>query len=49
MTMIERLIAAGMTQECAAETTIWYKAQGDDDGLEAYVIALEDSHVGQTQ
>ena len=45
MTMIERLIAAGMTQECAAETAMWFKAQGD--GLEAYVIALEASHVGQ--
>ena len=47
MTMIERLIAAGMTQECAAETAMWFNAQGDDDGLEAYVIALEASHVGQ--
>lgn len=28
MTMIERLIAAGMTQECAAETAMWFKAQG---------------------
>ena len=47
MTTIERLIAAGMTQECAAETAMWFKAQGEDDGLEAYVIALEASHVGQ--
>lgn len=47
MTMIERLIAAGMTQECATETAMWYRAQGYDEGLEAYVIALESSHVGK--
>ena len=49
MTTIERLIAAGMTPECAAETAMWYRAQGDDDGLESYVIALEASHVDQAQ
>lgn len=26
---------------------MWYRAQGDDEGLEAYVIALEASHVGR--
>ena len=41
MTMIERMVAAGMSKDCAAETAMWYMAQGDDDGLEAYVIALE--------
>lgn len=49
MNPIERMIVAGMTRECAAETAMWYMAQGDDDGLEAYVAALEalkklDSH-----
>ena len=46
MTIVERLIAAGMTPDCAAETAMWYRAQGDDEGREAYVIALEASHVG---
>lgn len=41
MTPIERLVAAGMSQECAAETAMWYMAQGDDEGLESYVTALE--------
>ena len=41
MTLVERLVAAGMSQDCAAETAMWYMAQGDDDGLESYVIALE--------
>lgn len=41
MTLIERMLAAGLSQDCAAETAMWYMAQGDDDGLEAYVIALE--------
>lgn len=41
MTLIERMVAAGMDQESASETAMWYMAQGDDDGLESYVIALE--------
>ena len=41
MTYVERLVDAGMSQECAAETAMWYMAQGDDDGLEDYVIGLE--------
>ena len=41
MTLVERLVAAGMSQDCAAETAMWYMAQGDDDGLESYVTALE--------
>lgn len=41
MTLVERLLAAGMSQDCAAETAMWYMAQGDDDGLESYVTALE--------
>ena len=41
MTLVERLVAAGMSESCAAETAMWYMAQGDDEGLEAYVIALE--------
>lgn len=45
MTLIERMVAAGMSRDCAAETAMWYMAQGDDDGLEDYVIALETSHV----
>ena len=41
MTLVERLVAAGMSQDCAAETAMWYMAQGDDEGLEDYVTALE--------
>ena len=41
MTLIERMVAAGMSEDAAAETAMWYMAQGDDDGLESYVIALE--------
>ena len=41
MTYIERLVSAGMSESCAAETAMWYMAQGDDEGLESYVVALE--------
>lgn len=41
MTLVERLVAAGMSQDCAVETAMWYMAQGDDEGLESYVTALE--------
>lgn len=37
MTLIERMVAAGMSRDCAAETAMWYMAQGDDEGLEDYV------------
>ena len=41
MTLVERMVAAGMSPDCASETAMWYMAQGDDEGLETYVIALE--------
>lgn len=41
MTAIERMVAAGMSEAAASETAMWYMAQGDDEGLETYVIALE--------
>lgn len=44
MTHVERMIAAGMSEAAASETAMWYMAQGDDDGLESYVTALEASH-----
>ena len=44
MTLVERLVAAGMSKDCAAETAMWYMAQGDDEGLESYVVALESLH-----
>ena len=44
MTLVERLVAAGMSQDCAVETAMWYMAQGDDEGLESYVVALESLH-----
>ena len=44
MTLIERMVAAGMDQESASETAMWYIAQVDEDGLESYVVALESLH-----
>ena len=41
MTYVERMVSAGMSPDAAAETAMWYMAQGDDEGLEDYVIALE--------
>lgn len=41
MELIERMIGAGLDQASAAEAAAWYLSQGDDDGLESYVIALE--------
>ena len=41
MTPVERMVAAGMSEDAAAEAAMWYMAQGDDDGLESYVTALE--------
>ena len=34
MGSVERLIAAGIRKDCAEETVMWYRAQGDDYGLE---------------
>ena len=44
MTAIERMVAAGMSEAAASETAMWYMAQGDDEGLESYVVALESLH-----
>ena len=41
MTFVERLIAAGYPVECAERIAASYIAQGDVDGLESYVIAME--------
>lgn len=41
MTPVERMVAAGMSWDCAAETAAWYMTQGNDEGLEGYVTALE--------
>ena len=32
MTLIERMVAAGMDRESAAETAMWYMAQGERGG-----------------
>ena len=47
MTLVERLIAAGMSQEGAAETAMGWMAQGDDEGLEKYVAEVESGNVLQ--
>lgn len=41
MTPIERMVAAGMSLDCATETAMWYMSQGDDEDLEDYVTTLE--------
>lgn len=41
MTPVQRLIAAGIRPDCAAETVMWYQAQGDDEGLEKYIAEIE--------
>ena len=41
MTPVERLIAAGIRPDCAAESVMWYLSQGDDYGLEKYLIEVE--------
>lgn len=38
---IQRMVDAGMSLECAKETAQWYASQCDEDGLDAYVVALE--------
>lgn len=48
MTYIDRLMCVGMPQECAEKIVAGYIAQGDVDGLEDYVIALETSHEAYT-
>lgn len=30
-----------MSRACAVETESWYMMQGDEDGLESYIVALE--------
>ena len=41
MTPVERLIAAGIRPDCAAESVLWYQSQGDDYGLEKYLDEVE--------
>ena len=44
MGAVERLIAAGIRPDCAQETVMWYRAQGDDYGLEKYLNEVESRH-----
>ena len=41
MTPVERLIAAGIRPDCARETIMWFRAQGDDYGLQKYLDEIE--------
>lgn len=41
MTYSERLIAAGIRPDCAVETVVWFRTQGDEAGLERYVTGVE--------
>lgn len=44
MTPVERLIAAGIRPDCSRETIMWFRAQGDDYGLEKYLNEVESRH-----
>lgn len=44
MTYLERLVATGMSRECALDAVAWYTFQGDDRELETYVNAVESAH-----
>ena len=44
MGAVERLVAAGIKKDCAEETVLWYRAQGDDYGLEKYLNEVESRH-----
>jgi hypothetical protein len=41
MVAVDRLISAGMEPEAAVDTALWFKMQGDEDGLESYVSEIE--------
>ena len=41
MDFVDRMVKAGLPLRCADKIAASYIAQGDVDGLEAYVIALE--------
>ncbi len=44
MDTINRHVQAGIRPDCAAETVAWFRQQGDDNGLEAYIQKVEDRH-----
>lgn len=41
MDAITRLVQAGIRPDCAVETVVWYRSQGDDAGLESYIRSRE--------
>lgn len=41
MQAVERLVSAGILPECAADTVAWYMRQGNEAGLERYVLEVE--------
>lgn len=36
-----RLTQLGMSIDCAQDVVMWYKSKGDEDGLEAFISAIE--------
>ena len=44
MGAVERLVAAGIKKDCAEETVLLYRSQGDDYGLEKYLNEVESRH-----
>ena len=47
MGAVERLIAAGIRPDSAMESVLWFRAQGDDMGLQRYIREAEDRHALQ--
>jgi len=41
MDSITRLVQAGIRPDCATETVAWFRSQGDDHGLERYILQAE--------
>lgn len=46
---VDRLVAAGINPESAADMVIWFIQQGDDAGLESYIREIESRHINGVQ
>lgn len=49
MVAVDRMVAAGLCPEFAANVAIWFHQQDDMDGLEAYVQEIEARHATGAQ
>ena len=41
MNAIERMIAAGLSRENAADNAMWFMSRSDEEGLERFVLEVE--------